>query len=159
MFEAKYNCTFDLMSSIPSINDPAISVTEETNLAESESRWYNKARLVDRDANITNFHALGFSELDRLALLTLLATPEGNLDSKRITDCFAHHFFETNFWFEWCTIFAFQRWHSAVEFRRYLLRFIHHFSTIDTQEGVYRTRYSQYDSMAVPLVQWLRAAA
>jgi len=53
-------------------------------------------------------------------------------------------------------LFAFERWHSAIEFRRYLLRFVHHFSTIDTQEGILRTRYSQYDSMAVPLVNWLR---
>jgi oleate hydratase len=156
MFEAKYNCTFDLLSSIPSTSDPSISVTEETNLAESEARWYNKARLVDRDGKITNFHTLGFSERDRIDLLALMAAPERALDSKRITDCFADHFFETNFWFEWCTLFAFQPWHSAIEFKRYLLRFIHHFSTIDTQEGVYRTRYNQYDSMAVPLVKWLR---
>jgi oleate hydratase len=156
MFEAKYNCTFDLMSSIPSTSDPNISVTEETNLAESEARWYNKARLVDRDHKITKFHPLGFSERDRIDLLALMATPETALDSKRISDRFTDHFFETNFWFEWCTIFAFERWHSAIEFRRYLLRFIHHFSTIDTQEGVYRTRYNQYDSMAVPLVNWLR---
>lgn len=156
MFEAKYNCTFDLLSSIPSISDPAISITEETNRAEAESRWYNKARLVDRDHNITNFHALGFSEPDRIQLLALFATPERDLDAKRITDCFGTHFFETNFWFEWCTIFAFQPWHSAIEFKRYLLRFIHHFATIDTQEGVYRTRYSQYDAIAVPIVRWLR---
>lgn len=76
--------------------------------------------------------------------------------SKRITDCFEASFFNTNFWFEWCSLFAFERWHSAIEFKRYLLRFIHHFSTIDTQEGIFRTRYNQYDSMAVPLVSWLR---
>jgi hypothetical protein len=33
---------------------------------------------------------------------------------------------------------------------------MHHFSTIDTQAGVYRTRYNQYDSIAVPLMKWLR---
>jgi oleate hydratase len=156
MFEHKYNCTFDLMSSIPSLDDPRISVTEDTNLAESESPWHDKARLVDAEHRITNFHALGFTERDRIDLVALMATPEKALDSKRISDCFAEHFFDTNFWFEWCTLFAFQRWHSAIEFKRYLLRFIHHFSTIDTQEGVYRTRYNQYDSMAVPLVKWLR---
>jgi oleate hydratase len=156
MFESKYNCTFELMSSIPSLDNPGISVTEDTNLSESEVPWYNRARLVDRNHHITDFHTLGLHERDRIALLELMATPEGALDSKRISDCFDADFFETNFWFEWCTLFAFQRWHSAIEFKRYLLRFIHHFSTIDTQEGVYRTRYNQYDSMAVPLVRWLR---
>jgi oleate hydratase len=56
-------------------------------------------------------------------------------------------------------LFAFQPWHSAIEFKRYLLRFIHHFSTIDTQEGVYRTLYNQYDSLALPLVNWLSRRA
>ena len=156
MFEHKYNCTADLMSFIPSTSDPTISVNEETDRAELESRWHNKARLVDRHGKITEFHSIGFSERDRVDLLVLMATPEALLDNKRITDCLHDHFFETNLWFEWCTIFAFERWHSAIEFKRYLLRFLHHFSTIDTQVGVYRTRYSQYDSIAVPLVKWLR---
>ena len=90
-------------------------------------------------------------------MVALVACAEHSLDSKRISDCFEDHFFEANFWFEWCSLFAFERWHSAIEFRRYLLRFMHHFSTIDTQEGVFRTRYNQYDSMAVPLLNWLRA--
>jgi oleate hydratase len=156
MFEHKYNCTFDLMLTMPAASDPAISITEETNLAEAQARWYNTARLVDRNQKILDAHALGFGERDQLDLVVLMATPEKLLDGKRITDCFRGEFFETNFWFEWCTLFAFQRWHSAIEFKRYLLRFMHHFSTIDTQEGVYRTHYNQYDSIAVPLVKWLR---
>jgi len=156
MFEEKYSCTFDLMSSIPSTSDPGISVTEETDRAKAEAPWYNRARLVDRDHTIIDFHTLGFRERDRIDLLALMAMPEHALDAKRISDCFTAHFFETNFWFEWCTLFAFQRWHSAIELKRYLLRFLHHFSTIDTQEGVFRTRFNQYDSMAVPLVKWLR---
>jgi len=155
MFEEKYSCTFDLMSSIPSTGDPAISVTEETERAKAAAPWYNRARLVDRDHTVLDFHTLGFHERDRIDLLALMTTPEHALDAKRISDCFTTHFFETNFWFEWCTLFAFQRWHSAIELKRYLLRFLHHFSTIDTQEGVYRTRFNQYDSMAVPLVKWL----
>ncbi len=156
MFESKYNCTFDLLSSIPSASDPSISVTEETNLVRAENTWNNKARLVDLQGRVTDFHPLGFSERDRLDLLALLAAPEKLLDSKRITDRFAPDFFQSNFWFEWCTLFAFQPWHSAIEFKRYLLRFIHHFATIDTQEGIYRTRLNQYESIAVPLVNWLR---
>ena len=156
MFEHKYNATFDLLSFIPSQTDPNISVKEETDRADKDSLWHNKARLVDRNGEITHFHELGFSEPDRIALIAFMARTERSLDSKRITDCFASHFFETNFWFEWCSLFAFEPWHSAIEFRRYLLRFIHHFSTIDTQERIFRTRYNQYESVALPLVHWLR---
>jgi oleate hydratase len=156
MFEHKYNATFDLFSFIPSISNPQMSVKQETELAEKDAEWHNKARLVDGNGKIIDFHSLGFSEKDRIELVVFMATPESLLDSKRITDCFGIEFFKTNFWFEWCSLFAFEQWHSAIELKRYLLRFLHHFSTIDTQENVFRTRYNQYDSMAVPLVKWLR---
>jgi oleate hydratase len=156
MFEHKYNATFDLFSFIPSASDPKLSVKQETELFEKEALWHNKARLVNGEGKIVDFHKLGFSEKERIDLLALMVKPEKALDSKRITDCFDANFFHTNFWFEWCTLFAFESWHSAIEFRRYLLRFVHHFSTIDTQENIFRTRYNQYESMAVPLANWLR---
>ena len=156
MFESKYNCTFDLLSSIPSGSNPEISVTEETNLVRAENTWNAKARLVDLNGEITDAHPLGFDGRDRFDLLAIVSQPESMLDSKRIRDCFAPHFFQSNFWYEWCTLFAFQPWHSAIEFQRYLLRFMHHFSTIDTQQGIYRTHYNQYESIALPLAAWLR---
>jgi oleate hydratase len=156
MFEAMYQCTFDLLASIPSLSNPNISVKEETDLARVATPWHNKVRLVDRDGNIPDFHALGLSERDRVDLVKIMAEPEHLLDDKRINDCFEEQFFQTNFWFEWSTLFAFERWHSAIEFKRYLKRFVHHFSTIDTQEDIYRSLYNQYDSFAVPLVRWLK---
>jgi oleate hydratase len=156
MFESKYVCTFDLLASIPSGSDPTISVTDETNRVRAENSWNDKARLVDWHGNVTPFHKLGFSERDLSNILIILAEPESRLDGKRISDCFAPPFFQTTFWYEWCTLFAFQPWHSAIEFKRYLLRFIHHFATIDTEEGIFRTNFNQYDSIAAPLVAWLR---
>lgn len=156
MFEAMYQCTFDLLDSIPSASDPSISVREETDRANAEWPWHNKVRLVNRDGSIPDFHTMGFTERDRIDLVKIMAEPEHLLDGKRIVDCFQPHFFQSNFWFEWCTLFAFEPWHSAIEFKRYLQRFVHHFSTIDTQEGIYRSLLNQYDSFAVPIVNWLK---
>lgn len=156
MFEAEYRCTFDLLASIPSISNPNISIREETNQAKATTPWHNHVRLVDRDGNVPDFHSMRFTERDRVALVKITAEPERMLDDKRITDCFDEHFFQTNFWLEWCTLFAFERWHSAIEFKRYLQRFVHHFSTIDTQQGIFRSRYNQYDSFAVPIMRWLK---
>jgi len=157
MFEHHYNATLDLMSFIPSISDPMLSIKEETERVETAGEWHNKSRLVNKDGKVVKFHEMGFSERDRLELLALMAKSERMLDGKRITDCLGEHFFTTNFWFEWCSLFAFETWHSAIEFKRYLLRFIHHFATIDTQEQIFRTRYNQYEAMVVPLVNWLTA--
>ncbi len=155
MFENKYTCTFDLLASIPSGTDPTLSITAETNRVRTENSWNDKARLVDWHGVITDFHRLGFTDRDRADLLVLLAGPERLLNDKRISDCFVPSFFQTNFWYEWCTLFAFQPWHSAIELKRYLQRFIHHFATIDTQEGIYRTNFNQYESIAAPIVAWL----
>jgi oleate hydratase len=57
----------------------------------------------------------------------------------------------------WATTFAFQPWHSAVEFRRYLHRFMLEFSRIETLAGVKRTVLNQYDSLVLPLQHWLAA--
>ncbi len=56
----------------------------------------------------------------------------------------------------WFTTFAFQPWHSAVEFKRYLLRFMMEFTRIESLAGVKRTIYNQYDSLVLPLQKWLK---
>jgi oleate hydratase len=73
MFEHKYNATFDLFSFIPSASDPNLSVKQETELAEKDALWHNKARLVNGEGKIIEFHKLGFSEKERIDLLALMA--------------------------------------------------------------------------------------
>ena len=85
----------------------------------------------------------------------MLATPEHVLGARRIDDLFSEHFFETNFWQMWRTTFAFQNWHSAIELKRYFLRFIQEFSRIHTLSGVRRTKYNQYDFIVRPIEKWL----
>ncbi|WP_405876926.1 oleate hydratase [Streptomyces sp. NBC_01136] len=155
MFEAEFRCTYDLLSGIPSLDDPSVSVTQEILAGHEDFAWDDISRLVDGSGKIVDTRSMGFSERDRLDLVRCMASPEKHLDGKRITDCFGEHFFTTNFWFMWCTTFAFQPWHSAIEFRRYLRRFIHLFPEFSSMSGIYRTRYNQYDSIVRPLTDWL----
>ena len=87
----------------------------------------------------------------------VLGLSEKALGARRIDEMFGEHFLQTNFWQMWRTTFAFQKWHSAAELRRYFLRFVQEFDRIDTLSGVRRTKYNQYDSMVVPLQRWLMA--
>jgi oleate hydratase len=100
---------------------------------------------------------MGFSMQDRIELLKLSQAGEYELGASAITDHLSPEFFETEFWFMWATTFAFQPWHSAMEFRRYLHRFMLEFSRIETLAGVKRTIYNQYDSLVLPLQTWLAA--
>ena len=152
-----YECTWDLFKSIPSLADTKKSVFDETVDFNHRHKANSLARLVDRRRAKVAVTSMGFSMQDRLELLKLSNADEAELADSRITDWLSPGFFETEFWFMWVTTFAFQPWHSAVEFKRYLHRFMLEFSRIETLAGVKRTIYNQYDSLVLPLQSWLEA--
>lgn len=156
IFDEYYGCTFDLLSGIPSLGDPKTTVTNEIINFNKKYRIYSRARLVagGKKADMSSF---GFSEKDRLSFIRMLGASEESLGTSRIADHFPPDFFKTNFWYFYCTTFAFQPWHSAVEFRRYLLRFIHHFlgDGLKHMSRVWHTPYNQYDSIVLPVTTWL----
>lgn len=155
--EETYENFWDLFSHIPSLEQPGKSVTEEILAFDRLHPTCAKARLIDCDGVIQDVTNMGFEQKDRNRLFQLLFTPEEKLDQLRICDWFSHtpHFFETNFWYMWQTTFAFQKWSSLFEFRRYLNRMIFEFSRIETLEGVTRTPYNQYESVILPLKEYL----
>jgi oleate hydratase len=152
-----YLCTWDLFDSIPSLEDPQTSVRQEVIDFNLRVPTHAQARLIDAQHHIVDATQYGFSNGDRMALLRLMALNDKALGTRRIDEMFSEHFFSTNFWRMWRTTFAFQKWHSAAELRRYFLRFVQEFSRIHTLEGVRRTKYNQYDSMSAPLQRWLLA--
>jgi oleate hydratase len=153
MLESKYLCTYELFSSIPTL-DESKTVTEEIIAWNETMKTSSKSRLV-RDGVRQTAPAFGLSEKQILTIERLALEPEALLGHSRISDQFDPAFFETNFWFMWCTTFAFQPWHSAVEFKRYLVRFSHMVAGFDRLQGIMRTVYNQYDSMVRPLKKWL----
>lgn len=156
MLNFTYYCSYDLLASIPSLDHPGQSVYDDITQFNQRIKTSAQARLVDRDGHIVDVHSMGFTEAQRLELVGLLAMPELLQGTKRIDEWFDPEFFTTNFWFMWATMFAFQPWHSLVEFKRYLLRFLHEFPRIDTLAGVDRTPYNQFDSIVLPLQTWLQ---
>ncbi|NPT56150.1 oleate hydratase [Paraburkholderia sp. 5N] len=153
MLESKYLCTYDLFSSIPALNGSK-SVTQEIFDWNETIRTSSRSRLL-RNGKREDSPAYGLDEHHLLTLGRLSIEPEIMLGNSRISDHFDSSFFETNFWLMWCTTFAFQPWHSVVEFRRYLLRFAHMSSGFNQLHGIMRTVYNQYDSMVRPLRRWL----
>ncbi len=153
MIESKYLCTFGLFSSIPTL-DGSKTVTEEIFDWNRVIQTDSKSRLV-RNGHRVDGPDFGLSEQHILTLERVSLEPESMLGRSTIADQFADSFFQTNFWLMWCTTFAFQPWHSVVEFRRYLLRFAHMVSGFNHLHGIMRTVYNQYDSLVLPLRKWL----
>ena len=155
--EETYENFWELFSSIPSLDMPGKTVTEEILNFDHLHPTHAQARLVDKNGTILDVRSMGFNNADRMALGKLMITPEEKLDDMTIEEWFNHtpHFFKTNFWYMWQTTFAFQKWSSLFEFKRYMERMIFEFSRIETLEGVTRTPYNQYESVILPLKSYL----
>jgi oleate hydratase len=155
MFESKYLCTLDLFSSIP-VLDESKTVTQEFLEFNEIMKTQSRSRLFRNGHRVSAPH-FGLSERHILTLERISLEPEETLGQSSISDQFDPSFFETDFWLMWSTTFAFQPWHSAVEFKRYLDRFTHMISGFNTLKGIMRTPYNQYDSLVRPLRKWLLA--
>jgi oleate hydratase len=153
MIESKYVCTFGLFSSIPTL-DNSRTVTQEIFAWNETIKTGSKSRLV-LDGERETAPEFGLTERDIITLERLALEPEAMLGRTSIADQFDPGFFKTNFWLMWCTTFAFQPWHSAVEFKRYLVRFAHMVGGFNRLQGIMRTVYNQYDSLVRPLEKWL----
>ncbi|MDC7218500.1 MAG: oleate hydratase [Spirochaetales bacterium] len=153
--EETYENFWELFKDIPSLDSPGKSITEEILDFDHDHPTCAKARLIDKDGVIQNVKSMGFSRRDRKDLQKLMFTNEKKLDDLTIGEYFSPQFFTTTFWYMWQTTFAFQTWSSLFEFKRYMHRMIFEFSRIETLEGVTRTPLDQYDSVILPLKDFL----
>ena len=155
--EEVYNCTQNLFSFIPLYKNSKKTLLDdfiEFN-NDKKTRWNARARIVE-GGKIINPSDFGLSAADELNIIKIYALPESYFDGLKINDVFSPAFFKTNFWLMFSTTFAFQPWHSAVEVKRYALRFIQEFPQIGTMACVRNTRYNQYDSIVLPIADWLK---
>ena len=156
VFDAEFRCTFDLLATIPSVGDPAISVKDDFFAFNDRYPYHDRAHIIDRDGRIMHGPHFGLSMRDRLDLVRLALTPEAMLDGRRIDEFFRADFFATEFWLLWTTIMGPLPQHSAMEMRRYMNRFLPLLPDLSVMSHVLRTRFDQYEAIIEPMVAWLR---
>jgi oleate hydratase len=156
VFDREFRCTFDLLESIPSARNPGISVTQDFFAFNTGEPYQDKAHILDRDGGIVHGPRFGLSLGDGLRLARVVLTPEAMLDGRRIDEFFPREFFSTEFWFLWSTIMGSLPQHGAIEFRRYMNRFLYLFPDLSDMRGVMRTPIDQHQFFVEPLVAWLR---
>ena len=104
----------------------------------------------------------GSSTLDRASRQwrspSCSSRPRASLKTRRSPTSCPSTFWSTNFWLYWQTMFAFQRWSSALEMKRYLCRYVHHIDGLPDFSALRFTKYNQYESMILPLVKYLQSA-
>jgi oleate hydratase len=156
VFDKEFRCTFDLLNSIPSARNPAVSVTDDFFAFNESEPYQDRAHIFDRNGRIVHGPRFGLSLGDGLCLARVVLTPEVMLDGRRIEEFFSKEFFSTEFWFLWSTIMGSLPQHGAIEFRRYMNRFLYLFGDLSDMTGVMRTPLNQHQNFIEPLVAWLR---
>ncbi|MGJ1090842.1 oleate hydratase [Enterococcus gallinarum] len=156
--ENHFECLWDLFRSIPSLEVEDASVLDEFYWLDHDDPNSSNCRIIhDRGQRAADDGEFTLSAAAQKELVQLFMTSEDQLVGKRIEDVFGDEFFESNFWLYWCTMFAFEKWHSAIEMRRYVLRFIHHIDGLPDFTALKFTRYNQYESLVKPLLAYLDA--
>lgn len=156
--ENHFECLWDLFRSIPSLEVENASVLDEFYWLNKEDPNFSKCRVIEnRGQRIETDGKFTLSDKSSEEMMKLFLTSESKLQNKKITDVFSEAFFESNFWIYWSSMFAFEKWHSAIEMRRYIMRFIHHIDGLPDLSALKFTKYNQYESLVLPLVKYLEA--
>ena len=154
-----FEVMWDLFRSIPSIETEGVSVLDEYYWLNKEDPNYSLCRATvncGEDAHTDKKFAV--SDKAQMEIMKLFFTPDEDLYDKRIDEFFDDEVFDSNFWLYWRTMFAFENWHSALEMKRYIKRYIHHIGGLPDFTALRFTKYNQYESMILPMVKYLEKA-
>jgi len=151
-----FEVMWDILRDVPSIENADWSVLDEYYWLNRDDPNYSLCRVTQnqgQDAHTDKKFAV--SDKAQEQILKLYLTPEKDLENKTIEDVFDDEVLDSNFWLYWRTMFAFENWHSALEMKRYMQRFVHHIDGLPDLSALRFTRYNQYESMILPMVKYL----
>lgn len=154
--ENHFECLWDMYRSIPSLEIPGASYLDEYYWLDKEDPNSSNCRLIyNRGDRLPSDGQYGLGKCTN-EIVKLIMTPEKELQGETIEEFFSDDFFKTNFWTYWAKMFAFEKWHSAAEMRRYAMRFIHHIDGLPDFTALKFNKYNQYESMVKPLLAYLK---
>lgn len=156
--ENHFECLWDLFRSIPSIETEGVSVLDEYYWLNKHDPNYSLMRAsVNRGEDAHTDGKFELSDKASMQIIKLFMTKDEALYDKTIDDVFDDEFYASNFWLYWQTMFAFEKWHSALEMKLYIQRFIHHIGGLPDFSALKFTKYNQYESLILPMIKYLEA--
>ncbi|MBT2399501.1 oleate hydratase [Streptomyces sp. ISL-100] len=154
--EDHFECLWDLFRSIPSIEVDGASVLDEFYWLNKDDPNYSLQRVTENQGQDAHTEGLlTLSDKAQKDLIRIFLATREEMENKRINEVFSEDFLKSNFWLFWRTMFAFEEWHSALEMKLYLHRFIHHIGGLADFSTLKFTKYNQYESLVLPLHKWL----
>lgn len=153
-----FECMWDLFHSIPSIETENVSVLDEYYWLNKKDPNYSLMRAtVNKGEDAHTDGKFDISDKGAMEIMELFFTADEKLYDKRIEELFDEEVLNSNFWLYWRTMFAFENWHSALEMKLYIKRFIHHIGGLPDFKALRFTKYNQYESMILPMIKYLES--
>ncbi len=157
--ENHFECLWDLFRSIPSLETENASVLDEYYWLNKHDPNYSLCRAtIHRGEDAHTDGKFGLSEKGCMEIMKLFFTKNEDLYDKSIDEFFDEEVFDSNFWLYWRTMFAFENWHSALEVKLYIQRYIHHIGGLPDFSALKFTKYNQYESLILPMKKYLEEA-
>ncbi|EAT13828.1 oleate hydratase [Bermanella marisrubri] len=152
-----YDNLWDMFQDVPAVELPTgFSVLDEYRLLNDHDSNYSKARLLHKNGQIKDFSNFGLSKRHQWELISLLLKRKEELDDITVESYFSSSFLETNFWTFWRTMFAFQNWHSVLEMKLYMHRFLDAIDGLNDMSALVFPKYNQYETFVEPLTKMLK---
>ena len=155
--EDHMECLWDMMRSVPSLEIEGASVLDEFYWLNKDDPNYSLRRATVKQGQDAGHE--GRFDLPKAAqkdLLRIFLASREEMEGKRIDEVMGKEFLASPFWMYWRTMFAFEEWHSALEFKLYVHRFVHHIGGLPDFSALKFTKYNQYESFVLPLISYLR---
>lgn len=151
-----YDNFWDIFQDVPALELPeGYSVLDEYRMVNDADPNWSKARLMHKQGQIKDFSSFGLSKSEQLEVMRLLLKRKEELDDITVEQYFSKGFLDSNFWMFWRTMFAFQNWHSVLEMKLYLHRFLDAVDGFADMSTLVFPKYDQFDSFVRPLSKML----
>lgn len=155
-FDTHFECLWDLLRSIPSEDNPELSVLDEFYRLNKRDPNYSLCRVtVNHGEEARTEGKFGLSDMGAREIMHLFFMPDEELQNKKISDVFDSEVFSSNFWMYVRSVFGFENWHSALEMKRYIRRYLHYVDGLPDGKCMRFTRYNQYEAIVLPVMRYL----
>ena len=151
-----FEVLWDLFSVIPSREDHDMSILDYLYYTNLDDPNYSNCRITENQGERYDNGKFNLSKDVIKEIVRLVLTPDDKLQGVTVEEILSDEFIASDFWTYYRTMFAFENWHSALELKLYVNRFIHHVGGLPNLSALQFTRYDQYESIVVPMMDWLK---
>ena len=150
-----FEVLWDLFSSLPSTEDPNMTVLDHFFYTNLDDPNFSNCRITKNQGERYDNGKFNLGQELGMELAKFVMMSDESLENKSMEDVFSEELLNSDFWTYWRTMFAFENWHSALEMKLYMNRFIHHVDGLPDLSALQFSRHDQYTSFVLPMVKYL----